>query len=717
MDSGSSQQYLRRIRRPTGWYHIALSYASQAIFVCTTALGAYGMAGSSGQAASLGGATFTQGVAGNQPNVLAVGEQIAPVPQPFYVHVDYQAGDSLLTGISQTSTSPFNWTLVSFDYTKYGIGGINTYTITLFDKNWTSIERILAANSTNIRFQYYYVDAHRNKRRASKIYSGNVVRWSPSFTRAGVLLTIEGYGALKGGNSFKKTRSWGGGEQRISDIVKLICEGKHSNGDPEDESVRTAEGKKRPGITTREGWDYEIEPTRTLQETRGTGLVTLPQEMEFIQSNEPDLEFIEKLSYYAITESEPARAGYRVYLDDSGERKKLYFKPDELKDSLLSPPVRTYTFLYGVPNEEVISFTPNVNADLYAGGAGGAIGVYNETMSKDNMAVETGTENADSVLNKGQVVQTSNVAQRSGLKAVTQADHHVEQSAGEAANSSFNQWYYGLLQGVTAELVLQGDPSLEVLQIIRILVLHPPSGSVTTTDRVEAGREIHMTSGDYIIVKITDSIEPGQFQTKLELQRWDYNSAALEASLEQSQLRGDSSFTIAKSRSEQRLYPTQNTPGDPASVSEAGTLPPSEDLFIGDRLVSPLPCGIVTSRFGPRHPPIEGATSLHRGVDIAAPVGTNIQSQVTGTVEYVGYSEGGGNFVTVTDSDGTQYWYFHMQSTSPLKPGQQVTPTTVVGTVGSTGVATGPHLHLAVKQNGQFLDPEDFFYLPNTPCT
>ena len=96
--------------------------------------------------------------------------------------------------------------------------------------------------------------------------------------------------------------------------------------------------------------------------------------------------------------------------------------------------------------------------------------------------------------------------------------------------------------------------------------------------------------------------------------------------------------------------------------------------------------------------------SFHTGLDFAAPYYTPIVSVANGTVTYVGYDGSYGNKVVVTLDDGTVTWYCHMTDYT-VSVGDRVLQGQELGTVGSTGNTTGPHLHFEVHPDGG--DPVD----------
>lgn len=89
-------------------------------------------------------------------------------------------------------------------------------------------------------------------------------------------------------------------------------------------------------------------------------------------------------------------------------------------------------------------------------------------------------------------------------------------------------------------------------------------------------------------------------------------------------------------------------------------------------------------------------SSCHTGLDFAAPSGTPVRAVAAGRILEVSYAGAYGNRTRMRLADGTEVWYCHQESTS-VAPGDQVAGKQVIGTVGSTGNSTGPHLHLEVR--------------------
>ena len=122
----------------------------------------------------------------------------------------------------------------------------------------------------------------------------------------------------------------------------------------------------------------------------------------------------------------------------------------------------------------------------------------------------------------------------------------------------------------------------------------------------------------------------------------------------------------------------------------------------------------VTETFGTRVHPITGKESSHDGVDISAPEGVAVLAVRSGTVAETGWDDADGNYVLLDHGDGLTTLYGCL-STVSVQTGDAVTQGDVLGAVGQTGAATGPHLHLEAAQDGTLYDPLSWFpVLPET---
>ena len=121
---------------------------------------------------------------------------------------------------------------------------------------------------------------------------------------------------------------------------------------------------------------------------------------------------------------------------------------------------------------------------------------------------------------------------------------------------------------------------------------------------------------------------------------------------------------------------------------------------------TPIDGARLTSTFGMRNHPILGYTRMHRGVDFAAPAGTPIQAAGAGKIEEAGRHAGYGLYIRLSHDDRIETAYGHMSRLAPgLKVGHRVRQGQIIGYVGSTGLATGPHLHYEVIVNNLQVNP------------
>lgn len=121
-------------------------------------------------------------------------------------------------------------------------------------------------------------------------------------------------------------------------------------------------------------------------------------------------------------------------------------------------------------------------------------------------------------------------------------------------------------------------------------------------------------------------------------------------------------------------------------------------------LKAPLKSINITSRFSKsRFHPVQLRWKAHSGTDYAAPTGTPIMTTASGVVEQAGYTAGNGNFVKVKHDRTYSTQYLHM-SRILVRRGQRVTQGQIIGKVGSTGLATGPHVCYRFWKNGTQVD-------------
>jgi murein DD-endopeptidase MepM/ murein hydrolase activator NlpD len=158
--------------------------------------------------------------------------------------------------------------------------------------------------------------------------------------------------------------------------------------------------------------------------------------------------------------------------------------------------------------------------------------------------------------------------------------------------------------------------------------------------------------------------------------------------------------------------------GIPSSSSALGTTTRAHSVHVPARVFGqgegqyswPLPQsqpGSITSGFGLRRAVFGGGHRKHLGLDISAPAGTPVLSMASGEVVRAERSPSYGNVVYVDHGEGVVTRYAHQERLSVAR-GDKVVRGQQLGTVGSTGRSTGPHLHLEVQVDGKAVDPHEF---------
>ena len=131
------------------------------------------------------------------------------------------------------------------------------------------------------------------------------------------------------------------------------------------------------------------------------------------------------------------------------------------------------------------------------------------------------------------------------------------------------------------------------------------------------------------------------------------------------------------------------------------------DVYEGSTTGFIWPCPAYTrisSYFGPRPQPVPGASTNHKGVDLAAPYGANILASAAGVVTTSKYSSSAGNYVVIAHGNGISTVYMHA-SALLVSVGETVSQGQVIAKVGSTGYSSGNHLHFGVIKKGVYVDP------------
>jgi murein DD-endopeptidase MepM/ murein hydrolase activator NlpD len=145
-------------------------------------------------------------------------------------------------------------------------------------------------------------------------------------------------------------------------------------------------------------------------------------------------------------------------------------------------------------------------------------------------------------------------------------------------------------------------------------------------------------------------------------------------------------------------------PGDEFGMTERA-------FFLNRGFRFPLRNYRLTSGFGMRRNPITGNVVLHQGLDLAAPLGTEVYAAGDGIVTELGEDPIYGNYIIIKHAGDWASLYGHLQRTGTSLRAS-VKSGTLIGWVGSNGQSTGPHLHFELRQNGKARDPDKYLFLP-----
>jgi len=134
-------------------------------------------------------------------------------------------------------------------------------------------------------------------------------------------------------------------------------------------------------------------------------------------------------------------------------------------------------------------------------------------------------------------------------------------------------------------------------------------------------------------------------------------------------------------------------------------------------LRTPVEFTRISSGFGGRDHPLHHYWAQHKGVDFAAPVGTKVFASGEGEVDFVGQQNGYGNLVILKHANGYSTYYAHLSGFAGVQRGERVHQGQVIGFVGQTGWATGPHLHYEFRFNDVPQNPLTTTLMESSPLT
>lgn len=152
----------------------------------------------------------------------------------------------------------------------------------------------------------------------------------------------------------------------------------------------------------------------------------------------------------------------------------------------------------------------------------------------------------------------------------------------------------------------------------------------------------------------------------------------------------------------------KGTNNDGSQASQENTSQSANNTVSTSGFLWPLAsAGRISCGFGPRTAPTKGASTYHKGIDIAVPTGTVVRAAKAGKVVTATYSSSAGNYVAIYHGNGVYTYYMH-NSALRVSVGDQVSRGQTIALSGSTGISTGPHLHFAVFAGGSYVNPLNY---------
>ncbi|MFT4256528.1 MAG: peptidoglycan DD-metalloendopeptidase family protein [Pseudoxanthomonas sp.] len=261
------------------------------------------------------------------------------------------------------------------------------------------------------------------------------------------------------------------------------------------------------------------------------------------------------------------------------------------------------------------------------------------------------------------------------------------------------------------ELTLDGDTVTE-----RVIPLETSTRTVVISGKVgrslfHSARKLGLSAAN--INTLTDEIFKYDIDFNEDVAASDRFSVVVEQTWREGQLVKSGPVTAATFTTGGKLHSGFLFARDGKPEYFTGDGRPLKKSFIR----MPIPYARLSSSFGARKHPILGKLRMHKGVDYAAGTGTPIMAAGDARVQFAGRQNGYGNVVILDHGRGYTTLYGHMSRFGKIRTGQRVAQGTVIGYVGSTGLATGPHLHYEFRVNGVHRNPLSVTMPPPEPLS
>lgn len=376
--------------------------------------------------------------------------------QPFQAFVDLYIGNWAFTKIPPQYLQVFTCERLS--------EGANRFNFTIFDKFWDEVEEVLHLGFNNITFRYGHVTG-----RQSRMFIGMVTDYNLEFNTSGVSLIVNGTTTAIRQNIHKLTA-------RIE-------------GETPDQAVIN--------LCTKMGWKIgRVDPALPIQDHSSLFKEERSNKQFNLIEENPVRYIQQEIAPLAVRQSD-GKGGYQFYLDDSTSPPTAHFHPIDINPNT----DRTYIYHKGI-NTNVISFIPQFKGIFGGAGEGNATKVQATIQDPVTKTEEELFYDISSNPNLELSGEFTHTPQDLSVIRLDSAGR-VRDEMSSIVNYRWNQ---NFAQSYEATMEIVGDPTLEVTQTIRVIVL---------TDQ----GTLHHTSGVYMIKGIKDIIQSGVMRTQLQLVR------------------------------------------------------------------------------------------------------------------------------------------------------------------------------------------------------
>ena len=298
----------------------------------------------------------------------------------------------------------------------------------------------------------------------------------------------------------------------------------------------------------------------------------------------------------------------------------------------------------------------------------------------------------------------SYIAARSALKEQGQALRSVTNAHIETSFSSIYQANMHNKASVDVGPYKHSSPNVSV---------EGPIAALSALDNAKLVARITLLEGKVIELKNTNEAIVQRVQDKTAGKLEDLESIISHTGLNESELRKE--YMESKGRHAHASEGGPYIPADTIALSPQAKdmLSGLDNLVVLNQIVSNLPLAKPIhdyeeqSAFGHRIDPFNGHLAFHSGLDMSGPAGAKIYSTADGEVVSAGRNGAYGNAIDIDHGFGIATRYGHL-SEILVKEGQHVKKGDVIGIQGSTGRATGPHLHYEVRYHDQPVNPKNF---------